>query len=64
MGRNALKQRDNWQTDSGFAAEDSENNLYDVLTKEFAGTTFRCLRTADSTSKHLSMSVLKHFALM
>lgn len=40
MGTVALRNRDNWQTDSGFKAEAAEKTLYEVMTVELLGTPY------------------------
>ena len=41
MGKNELKNRDNWQTESGKFAEQAELSFYDVFTYHFENTPYR-----------------------
>lgn len=47
MGKNELKGRDNWQTESGGKALKAEQNLYTVFDEAFKGTPYRLIPHPD-----------------
>lgn len=43
MGKSELKNRDNWQEESGAKAAKAEQNLYDVFRKAFKGSNYKLI---------------------